>query len=169
LDWTTSPFVAAYFAFIDTGSKQTKNRAIFALHRPSVQHKVKELIAKKKAEIDQAKKDMAAGKKQVNAFVARRLDIPVRPQVEFVRPMSDENQRLVSQGGLFTRTPNDLDLESWVKKSFPGENGYVLMKLYVPNRDRKQCLKALNRMNINHLSLFPDCLEHQGSVIYSLR
>jgi len=124
----------------------------------SVENKVKELIAKEQAEREQMKIDVAAGKKQVNAVVAKmlELDMPVRPQVEFIRPMSDENQRLVSQGGLFTRTPDDIDLVSWVKKSFPGEKGYVLMKLYVPSRDRKQCLKALNRMNINHLSLFPD-------------
>lgn len=35
LDWTTSPFVAAFFAFIDTDELQTDNRAIYALHRPT--------------------------------------------------------------------------------------------------------------------------------------
>ena len=37
LDWTLSPFVAAYFAISNQGEKQTRNRAIFALHRPSVE------------------------------------------------------------------------------------------------------------------------------------
>ena len=30
LDWTTSPFVAAYFAFIGIGEQQTKLRAVYA-------------------------------------------------------------------------------------------------------------------------------------------
>ena len=32
LDWTASPFVAAYFAFIEQGEEQTDYRAIYALH-----------------------------------------------------------------------------------------------------------------------------------------
>ena len=33
-------FVAAYFAFIETGIPQTKDRAVFALHKPSIEYKV---------------------------------------------------------------------------------------------------------------------------------
>lgn len=48
LDWTTAPFPAAYFAFIGKGSEQTRYRAIYALHRPSVESKVKKLIKEEK-------------------------------------------------------------------------------------------------------------------------
>ena len=41
LDWTTSPFVAAFFAFSDLGPDQTEHRAVFALHQPSVASMVK--------------------------------------------------------------------------------------------------------------------------------
>jgi hypothetical protein len=34
LDWTTSPFVAAYFAFISTEKPQSKYRSIFAINKP---------------------------------------------------------------------------------------------------------------------------------------
>ena len=37
LDWTKSPFVAAYFAFIEVAEPQTTHRAIFALHQPTIE------------------------------------------------------------------------------------------------------------------------------------
>ena len=76
--------------------------------------------------------------------------------MEFIRPLSDENQRLVNQGGLFTRAPDGEAVESWVQKNFIDDSGYVLMKILIPNKDRTECLTSLNRMNINHLTLFPD-------------
>jgi hypothetical protein len=85
------------------------------------------------------------------------LDNPTRPEIEFIRPRSDENQSLVSQNGLFTRSPYGTTLEEWVQKNFAGENDtYTLIKFLVPNKDREESLRMLNRMNINHLTLFPD-------------
>ncbi len=152
LDWTTSPFVAAYFAFIGAGEKQTKYRAIYALHRPSVETKVKELLAL--AEEERKKKQQEKG---LGLLERAAYQTPIRPEVEFIRPLSDENQRLVNQGGLFTRFPTDIDIQSWVQTNFKGDNKeYTLMKILIPKKDREECLKSLNRMNINHLTLFPD-------------
>ena len=79
------------------------------------------------------------------------------PIVEFVEPRSDENARLVSQGGLFTRGPDAVNLDAWVKANFLGVTDYLrLLKITVPNSEREVALRTLNRMNINHLSLFPD-------------
>jgi FRG domain len=167
LDWTTSPFAAAYFALISTGADQTDYRAIYALHRPSVEKKVNELIIHEEAEKRQKRARMRAeheesGKKggltslAFNAAVDA-LSSPVPPEVEFIIPKSDENQRLVSQGGLFSRAPIGMTVDEWVKKNFAGKNkGYTLMKLLIPHRDREEGLRMLNRMNINHLTLFPD-------------
>ena len=128
LDWTTSPYVAAYFAFANTGTDQTTRRTVFALTS--------------------------------NATVASTSNHPEEsrpPTIEFIQPYSDENARLVNQGGLFTLGPQCLDLESWVRKFYVGEAKYIrLMKITIPNKDRELCLRSLNRMNINHLSLFPD-------------
>jgi hypothetical protein len=162
LDWTTSPFVAAYFAFINVGEKKTKNRAVYALHRPSTQKKVAEINARLTEEQVKTrlkeKEEIDSGKKKAGALQRALLEthIDIRSEVEFIRPMSDENQRLVNQGGLFTRSPDGIDLESWVKRNFSGEKNYILMKILIPNKNREECLKTLNRMNINHLSLFPD-------------
>jgi FRG domain len=132
LDWTTSPFTAAYFAFAQKKTPQAPRRAIWALATFSTLKKSEEL--------------------------RKAHTTPDRPPiVEIIRPMSDENARLVSQGGLFTRSPDGLALDDWVRSNFPGTGGtMILVKFTVPNSDREDCLRSLNRMNINHLSLFPD-------------
>lgn len=159
LDRTTSPFVAAYFAFIGLGERQTEYRAVFALSKPIVEAKVDELMKAEKMVAQEAEvKEMVAN--QPPSSSSRQTDflgvshVSVRPQVEFIRPLSDENQRLVNQGGLFTRAPNGTTLEAWVQKNFVKES--VLIKLLIPDKDREECSKTLNRMNINHLTLFPD-------------
>lgn len=157
LDWTTSPYVAAFFAFIDIGENQTSNRAIYALHRPTVDtrsislaHEENKLRIKRRSEIDK-------GDMQVGLLRRYDLDREIKPEVQFIRPLSDENQRLVNQGGLFTRAPLGMPLEDWIQKHHEEEDkAYMLIKITVPDKDRKSCLRNLNRMNINHLSLFPD-------------
>lgn len=157
LDWTLSPFVAAYFAFIDTGTKQTRYRAVYALHKPSIKTKVKSILRDEETIRQQEKEDVKAGKKKVvNHLAQAMLDFPKEPQVEFISPLSDENHRLVNQGGLFTKTPSGKTLDAWVEEHFKDDNDYTLIKILIPDSDREQCLRTLNRMNINHLSLFPD-------------
>lgn len=158
LDWTNSPFVAAYFAFIGLGEKQTESRVVYALHRPSVERRVKELHRKAEEERKKAKEEFDSKKKTAkNDFYRISLEIPIRPEVEFIKPYSDENQRLVNQGGLFSRFPANTDVQSWVQENFKDDGkGYTLIKIHIPTSDREICLKSLNRMNINHLTLFPD-------------
>ena len=44
----------------------------------------------------------------------------------------DENPKLVSQAGLFTRIPDDMDLETWVTSHCKDEQGIVLAKIHIP-------------------------------------
>lgn len=157
LDWTTSPFVAAYFAFIGVGERQTKYRVIYALAKPSVEKRSKELFDTAEEERKKELKLVESGEKSVGPLTRYSLGIPNRPDVEFIRPLSDENQRLVNQGGLFSRFPANTDIKTWVQDKYKDNSGqWILVKIHVPNKDREECLKALNRMNINHLTLFPD-------------
>jgi len=75
-----------------------------------------------------------------------------------VIPKSDENPRLISQAGLFTISPSGIDVEEWVAKYFEGDRLVRLRKVTLPNTERDTALKALNRMNINHATLFPDLI-----------
>lgn len=130
VDWTRSPFAAAYFAFEEVGSEQTKQRVVYGLDRLAIELR-----------------SGAVGESPEE----RRGSV-----IEFVEPMSDENQRLVSQSGLFTKAPILVPVEQWVARAFEGSKAAVLLRIKIPDADRLSCLGALERMNINHLSLFPD-------------
>jgi hypothetical protein len=84
-------------------------------------------------------------------------DKPVGLQIEIVKPLSDENARLISQAGAFiTWKPFTEDLERLIRNHFRSELVLALVKIRLPSKDRLDCLKALNRMNINYATLFPD-------------
>lgn len=157
LDWTTSPFVAAFFAFCDVGTPQTKYRAIYALHQPTVESLSDTKARVKNEARRQRLEDYKAGKITMGLLGYSADSIEIEPEVKFIRPLSDENQRLVSQGGLFTRAPTGKTVEDWVSEHQPeNDNGQTLIKILMPNTERGNCLQTLNRMNINYLSLFPD-------------
>jgi hypothetical protein len=150
LDWTESPFVAAYFAFLNEGSKSSKeDRIVWAICKGSIKDKSLDLKLDYEKDIKKEFKDDPIA--EANAKAKRA------PIVELFSPPSNENPRLVNQRGLFTRAPDEVDLETWVKENFEGVSGhYILIKIVFPNEGRKDFLQYLNRMNINHLTLFPD-------------
>jgi hypothetical protein len=128
LDWTDSAFVALYFAFEKAQAPSSGKRAVWALNG-----------------------------KFKDGRRAEHEDGRANSALEFIRPMQDENARLVSQSGMFSRVPYGYTVESWVKECKVGETARAsLIKLEIPNDGRPECLRTLNRMNINHLSLFPD-------------
>lgn len=133
LDWTRSPFAAAYFAFEDDDHDKTDHVAVYCLDTFAVLNRNKVL--------EEEEGDLGA---QVT------LDV--------FEPMSDENSRLVSQGGLFTRAPVGADIESWVGAMFDEASTPVLRRFLLPQHCRRDCLIALRRANLSHLSLFPDLL-----------
>lgn len=133
LDWTRSPFVAAYFAF-EEASSDSEFRAVYALNQAAV---------------------IGASAAFAEGADSRGLRLPI---IEFVDPLSDENARLVSQGGLFSRAPIGTSIENWIAHAFEDSPQRVLIKIEIPNTERVNCLRSLDRMNINHLSLFPDLI-----------
>lgn len=135
LDWTESPFVALFFAASNASALGSDCFSIHAISQGSIK-KINERIS------SDSRIPLVNGRKQT---------------VKVVKPLSDENKRLVSQRGLFTRGPNNVDLETWVEKNSEGvERDIRVMKVVIPNKDAKECLRYLNRMNISHSTLFPD-------------
>jgi len=128
LDWTESPYVSLFFAFAEEGNVDDRTET-----------RVLFALNRKRIE-DKCKR-------------IRRPNAPI----SFIEPFTDDNLRLISQSGLFTFTDINIDIEEWVKTSFPEERQKaILLKLYVNDDLRPIILKQLNWMNINFLTLFPD-------------
>lgn len=156
LDWTASPFVAAFFAFHELALDKTKYRVVYGLHRASVEEKVENLIKARKEKGEAARKQAEANGNPLNGLALAFNSATPAPEIEFIRPRSDENQRLLAQGGLFTRQRKSTGLHTWIAQNFVGDDRYRLIRLMIPDSDREEALRMLNRMNINHATLFPD-------------
>jgi len=130
LDWTRSPYVGLYFAFERMDTDDDTHRAVWSLNRYNVEHFCRQVLP----------------------------ELPSKPEaLRIIEPMIDENARLVNQGGLFTTTTGGFSVEKWVADAVPEKHEHALLnKIVIPNKDREDCLRGLNAMNINRSSLFPD-------------
>jgi FRG domain len=137
MDWTYSPFVALYFAFEDRTvefkgrSEEPDQRVVVTL--------LSHIIGNKDKDDDPAPRSYS--------------------------PDGVTSIRVNNQAGLFLKMPRRIELEKYVREHFPGEDNSeggpamcVLELARIPNTGRIECLKFLNKMNINRLSLFP-CLD----------
>jgi hypothetical protein len=142
LDWTKSPFVAAYFAFLENRSDNTDNRAVFALS--------KTVIKEMSHWIANNSEKLGLGRQWT--------------RLEIFEPESHENPNLVNQNGLFTISQEFEEIQhwivslyfNWIESYFHPTKRIALFKILIPDKDRIGFLKSLNQMNINHLTLFPN-------------
>jgi hypothetical protein len=143
LDWSLSPFVALFFAFEhellerDDQLTRPEQRAVFALSTSAI----------------------AQGQGSDNDDAGRPGKRGIFPRV--YSPSGPVSQRLLAQSSLFLMMPEKTDLETFIREhldQLPQADGQaaILKKICIPNHDRRDCLKMLNKMNINRLSLFPD-------------
>jgi len=90
-----------------------------------------------------------------------------KDEVQVIKPLTHENARIVSQGGLFLKLPVGKDLLSLVEKT-PDCGWVTLYKITYPESIKNDALAALNNMNINHASLFPDLVGSSQHTNYLL-
>lgn len=129
LDWSQSPYVALFFSLIGSNNSETGKRTLWALNESDIET-IKEHYKNKSIE-------------------------KLKWDIEIINPILDENERLVSQNGLFTKLGIETDIETFVNEG-PDLNWITLFKINFPESLRDELLNHLNLMNINYSSLFPD-------------
>ncbi|MFW9742376.1 FRG domain-containing protein [Vibrio parahaemolyticus] len=80
-------------------------------------------------------------------------DFKALPEVEFFEPIQDDNERIVSQAGLFTKIPTGEDLVSWLQKHNFGD---YITKINVEDDYRLDAINDLRTMNILGSTVYPD-------------
>jgi len=134
LDWTLSPYIAAYFAFIEGVDQNDRNdcyRYVYALNRS-----LERLLSKQKKGNDILSSDQS---------------------VPFIDQLPYPNPRFTAQKGIFTKALQGNDIQGYVQsfsRKRPSE--VLIVKFRIPTKDREECLHNLHLMNIDHTSLLLD-------------
>jgi FRG domain len=89
---------------------------------------------------------------------------PLSCVVELINPLTNDNQRLINQQGLFLKLPIQKSFEELVEKTNYIEDGTQLYQIIFPDKLTEDFLSRLNIMNINNLTLYPDLM---GSSLHS--
>jgi len=134
LDWTLSPYIAAYFAFIEGIDQNDRNdcyRYVYALNRS-----LERLMSKRK---------------KASQILSSDRSVPFIDQLPYPNP------RFTAQKGIFTKAFHGNDIGKYVQnfsRKRPSE--VVIVKFRIPTKDREECLRDLHLRNIDHTSLLLD-------------
>lgn len=130
LDWTASPFIAAYFAFYERlesgGLEDDEPVRIYSLDG-----------------------DFVSGNQPPSVLM-----VDAFPRVWIFKPNSKGNQRLVFQQGFFLHS-NVIDVEAYLLDLSKNVKRPILKAVEMPSSIAADALDQLSYMGISHLSLFP--------------
>jgi len=153
LDFTKSPFVAAFFAL----EGAVEDAAIYALNTPALWNAVPNFDASLTRDVI----DPRRGDNFARYFATNK-----HPLLWCGEP-AEMGRRLVAQSGLFV-VPGQLDLTLEQILSHYASQEPLLKKIVMPHGLREQVMHALYRMNITHATLFPDLDGLARSIAYEL-
>ena len=127
LDWTYSPYIAAYFAYATADHKETSAVRIFQFESHSWQKNVQPQVP----------------------FVAN-----VRPHFSIIELLGIENPRMIPQQALSTLTNID-DVETYIMGYESRMSEQFLSVIDLPIEEQSLALSELALMGINGATLFP--------------
>ena len=154
LDFTKSPFVAAFFALEDA----TEDAAVFALNTPNLWH----AGPIKRPELVRDTIDPRINGNFETYFASNNH------QVVWLGEPMEMDRRLLAQSGTFAM-PGVVDrpVED-ILQGYPSPNA-LLKKLILPAKKiREECMRSLYRMNITNATLFPDLDGLAKSIAFEL-
>jgi len=153
LDFTKSPFVAAFFAL----ESADDDVAVFALNTPALWN----LAPDFDPSLTRTRIDPRAPGNFDRYFAGNKL-----PLLWYGEP-SEMDSRLVAQSGLFV-VPGLLDKPLDVILDSYGGSGELLTKFVLAPSMRDEAMRSLYRMNVTYATLFPDLDGLARSVSYEL-
>lgn len=129
LDWSLSPYIAAYFAFrdIDDISPASDNVRIYIFDSSEWIQSYEQIYD---------------------------LREPTKSFVSVIRPVAKNNERLIVQRGAYTVT-NVNDMESHLLTLGTQNSKTFLYVIDIPVSEKPKVMKDLNLMGINEMTLFP--------------
>lgn len=154
LDFTKSPFVAAFFALEDA----TDDAAVFALNTPA-------LWNAKPINCPELTKDTIDPRADGNfeTYFASNTH-----EVVWLGEPNEMDRRLLAQSGTFVM-PGVVDrpVED-ILQGYPSPDT-LLKKLIIPAKEiREECMRSLYRMNVTNATLFPDLDGLAKSIAFEL-
>jgi len=141
LDFTKSPFVAAFFAL----ERATGDAAVYALNTPRLWR----AVPREHPDMDRD----AIDPRQPGNF--ERLFLPNANAIIWTGEPTEMDRRLVAQSGTLV-VPGMLDKPFDEILQHYGEPATLLKKIVLPPMVRDEAMKALYRMNVTNATLFPD-------------
>ena len=153
LDFTKSPFVAAFFAL----ENSTSDAAVFALNTPALWNLAPSFDLSLTREV--------IDPRQPGGY-ARHFASSLNPILWCGEP-AEMDRRLVAQSGLFV-VPGQIHLTlDQILRHYQATQP-LLKKIVLPHGLRAQAMQSLYRMNITHATLFPDLDGLARSIAYEL-
>lgn len=156
LDWSFSPFVAAYFATENVHVQE--DGAVWRINIEDCKNNLPSEIQKKLNDFGgftftkDLLKELMNDDRNLNKMMSKYEETESNPYLLFFEPPSIDS-RIVNQYGLFSIiSDNSLSVDKFVEEN---SNKISLEKIIIPRKVKKEIRDMLDQMNLNERVIYP--------------
>jgi hypothetical protein len=155
LDWTRSPYIAAFFATIDAFRVAADEHRLFIAQKHGVEAAKKDAVTFEARVMGVRGGRIFPSKPFAIWALACHRDVFVDNEFTLIDEHEFRNTRLHAQQGLFTYLTHDVhvDVESYLTSRGLGNR---LEKFLIRGQEAHKALHDLNLMGINDAAMYPD-------------